>query len=131
MGIVHFKADGYTPIVQAEEEENINENQLKEAQSYVDQLANQRKHVKAEAWKYLYFRKEDDGLYLRCCFDSIGPYCNAMIHDDPRVLHVYERGLGKQEDQIRAWVPNAPRVKMDIFAWSEVYCVNFQIKKYN
>lgn len=134
MGIAGFKADGCTPVIVQNPQCSVSDDQLKQAQFYVDQLAQQKDHIKKEDWEHVYITKNEEGEpYLRCCFQGLGPHCLDGIldvdHPAESVTAQEISNVREQEALIRKWIPAAKDMKMDIWYWEEVYCVNFPLSK--
>lgn len=130
MGNLVFKSDGFTPIVR--DEKNLaSEDQVKKAQSYVDQIASHQTEISRKDWAYMRFdMKEQGGVYFKVCFHYIGPYCLDPIHDGFENTKE-EQNLRLQTEELRKWIPSASNLHMSIFRWSEIYCIDFPLDSKN
>ena len=78
----------------------------------------------------MYSLKEQDEVYFKVCFNSIGPHCLDPIHDGFENTKE-EQNLRLQTEELKKWIPNAPNLHMSIFRWSEVYCWDFPLNNKN
>jgi hypothetical protein len=125
-----FKPDGYTPIV-TNDKNLASEDQVKKAQSYVDQIASQKTHVTPGDWFSLYFfRHTSEKKYLEftVCFEQIGPYLPEQYNDDVFYHGVLREDLDLQTREVKKWIQNADDISISIDPMSEYYCVDFKFK---